>query len=240
MKILIGSRALRHFFPEFDREGDWDYIVGEKPKWTPSCVNVEYHLNPIFDGYEYKIMLPNDLYTLKMSHMFWNINWEKHMWDIQFLRSKGCRLNKELFYKLYDYWNTVHEKNKRSDLKMTAGEFFNNAITCPYSHDFLHTLINPIPTYTKVLVGEVEVGEDKFNLLSYNEKCKLVIEEVEVMAYERMESLGHLKAYGRMLKKFIISHAPLWEAIFIIENFIALHKSKRDFIKIINDKLNEF
>lgn len=240
MKTLIGSRAIRHFFPEFKREGDWDYIVDVKPEWTPGCVNVEYHLNPVFKDYEYRIMMPNDLYTLKISHAIgWDLNWDKHVYDIQFLKSKGCQLNKELFDKLYAYWNTIHEPNKRSKLDMTAEDFFDNAVDCEHNHDFLHTLLNPTPTYTKVLIGEVEVGEEKFNLLTHSEKCALVQEEVCIMAAERYKGLGWKHRYGRMLKKFILNHAPIWEAIFILENFVELHSAPYNFMEEINSKLTQ-
>ncbi len=46
-------------------------------------------------------------------------------------------------------------------------------------------------------------------------------------------------AYSRMLKKFIISHAPLWEAIWILENYPKLQKPRHNFIKILNEKINE-
>jgi hypothetical protein len=235
--ILIGSAAIKHWFPEFPREPkDLDYI-GQGEVIRNSDITIEVLRNPVFDGYPYSIMKPDDLYTLKISHMFWDINWEKHMFDVQFLRKKGCQVNKELFYKLYEHWNTYHPKNKRSDLKMSADDFFDNAVKCDYYHDDLHTILNPTPTYTKVLIGEVEVGEEKFNSLSHEEKCALVTEEVMVMAWERYHQMDYRHAYSRMLKKFIISHAPLWEAVFIIENYIELHKPKFNYFKTIEDGL---
>lgn len=230
--ILIGSGAIKHWFPDFPREPkDLDYIGRGK-----NGNGVEYHDNDVFKYYGHSIMLPDDLYTLKMSHLFWNINWDKHMFDVQFLRNRGCKLKLDLFHLLYNYWNQVHGKNKRSDLKMSAEDFFDNAVKCDYRHDDLHTLLNQTPTYMKVLIGEVEVGEEKFNNLSFEEKCDLVTEEIMVMAWERYKG-DHRLAYSRMLKKFIISHAPIWEAIFIIENYILLHKPKFNFFKKIENGL---
>jgi hypothetical protein len=234
--ILIGIQAIKKHFPDFPREPKDMDIIGKK-EIIETEGRVEYLENKVFGDYPHKVMLPDDLYTLKISHMFGNIKWEKHMFDIQFLKGKGCVLNKDLFYRLYDYWNEVHGKNKRSDLKMSAEDFFDNAVKCEYSHDHLHTILNPIPTYTKVLIGEVEVGEEKFNELSFEEKCSLVTEEVMIMAWERYPELDYRIAYSRMLKKFIISHAPLWEAIFIIENYIVLHKPNFNFFKQIENGL---
>lgn len=234
--ILTGSSALRFHFPDFPRTPkDMDYIVQSS---KPRRGNIEFLVNTVFADYPFTMIQPNDLLTLKMSHLFWNINWEKHMFDVQFLLKKGCKINLTLFNNLYIYWNEVHGKNKRSDLKMSAEDFFDNNLKSEYSHDWLHTLINPVPTYTKVLIGEVEVGEEKFNALSYDEKCALVYEEVMIMAWERFKYLDYREAYGLMLKKFIISHAPIWEAIFIIENFIELHKPKFNYYKLIENGIN--
>lgn len=237
--ILIGSSAIKEWFPDFPREPkDKDYIG----KGT-STKEIEYHPNPVIEEY-YKyhsisMLFPNDLYTLKISHMFWNINWEKHMFDIQFLKKKGCILNKDLFYQLYEFFNEYHGKNKRSDLKMSADKFFDNAVKCEYEHDYIHTLLNPTPTFNKILKDgeEVDVSEEKFNLLSHKEKCNLVEEEVMVMAWERYKHLDFRVAYTHMLKKFIISHAPIWEALFIIENYIELHKPKFNYFKTIENGL---
>jgi len=185
-------------------------------------------------------MIPNDIYTLKASHIFWDINWSKHIFDIQWLKAKGCEIDIPLFYRLYEYWNTYHSKNKRSDLKMNGKDFFNNAVKCPYDHDYLHTLLVSEPTFMKILKDgeEVDVSEEKFNLLSFEEKLSLVREEVYVMAYERLWGRHYANAYTWMLKKFILSHAPVWEAIFIIENYTLLSKPHINYVQLINNKIN--
>ena len=236
--ILIGSKAIKHHFPDFPRDPkDEDYAVTTKTH--NSTIECEYLINPIIGGLE-GIADPNTLYTLKISHLVgWDINWDKHMFDVQFLKKKGCTIDKDLFYRLYDYWNTLHIPNKRSDLDMSAEEFFDNALKTP--HDYYHTLLNPVPTYTKVLKddAEVDVSEDKFYALSYEEKCDLVREEVMVMAYERYKKLDYRIAYSKMLKKFIINHAPLWEALFIIENYVYLHKPSFNYFKKIDNELHK-
>ncbi len=233
---IIGSVAIRHHFPDFPREPkDLDYAV-DKPKSNPK--GIEYLLNPIIAN-RGEYLSPDLLLTLKASHLFWDINWEKHMFDVQFLLKKGCIIDEVVFYELYEYWNVYHSKNKRSDLKMTAEDFFDNALNTGYAHDDIHLLLNPIPVYTKILKDgcEVEVCEQKFQALSFEDKCNLVYEEVENMGWERYPKLHYKVAYDKMLKKFIISHAPLWEALFIIENYILLHKTRHNYRKIINDGL---
>jgi hypothetical protein len=237
--LLIGSKAIKYHFPDFKREPkDLDYaVLTETRSDRTGDIAIEYLNNPIL-GHLSGVASPDTLYTLKMSHVVgWNLNWEKHMFDLQFLRNKGAKLNLEMFNQLYNFWKDVHGKNKRSDLKMTAEDFFNNALKCEHGHDWLHTIINPIPTYTKVLKdgAEVEVCPIKFEQLSFDEKCALVEEEVMIMAYERYKKIGYQHGYSRMLKKFIISHAPLWEAVFIVENYVRLHKPPFNYFKHIDN-----
>lgn len=233
---LIGSTRIKQLFPDFKREPkDLDYAVDKKMKSTKGT---EYLYNPVLCKYlvdqGLNEVTADVLYTLKISHVIgWNINWQKHLFDINFLTKQGCKLIKPLFDDLYEFWTNYHVKNKRSNLKMSAEDFFNNAITCPIPHDDLHELLiqheyfqgQEKPTYTKVLKdnAEVEVSEEKFNQLSFEEKCNLVREEVYVMSWERKFHKDYRISYSTMLQKFIISHAPLWEGIFILQNYKDLY-----------------
>lgn len=245
--IIIGSHCLKYWYPEFNRiPKDLDVVCkkDEKLDLQLSYERIERLENPVLLDYYKggsKYLPPDLLYTLKISHLFWNINWEKHIFDVQFLKSKGCKIDLDLFYKLYYYWNTLHGKNRRSDLKMTAEDFFDNALKVEYEHDFIHTLINSTPTFNKILKygAEVETDENKFNQLEFEEKCDLAREEVYVMAWERYKEMDFRVAYSKMLKKFIISHAPIWQALFIIENFVYLHKPKINYFKKIEDGIRK-
>ena len=95
--------------------------------------------------------------------------------------------------------------------------------------------------YKKILKdgAEVEPCALKFQLLHFKSKCSLVEEEIMVMAYERFRKLGYYHAYTKMLKKFIINHAPIWEAKFIIENYIAVEKPSFDYYKKIENNKNQ-
>lgn len=232
--MIIGSTAIKHHFPDFHREpNDLDVISDVE---IESDKRVEYHNIPPLP--RAAVISPNDLYTLKMSHLFWDINWEKHMFDVQFLRKKGCVLDRKLFFRLYSFWCHKHGVPKRSNLNLKAEDFFDNALK-EYDHDHLHTLLRPTPTYLLVLKDgcEVEPDEHKFNALSHEQKCDLVQEEVMVMAFERRGNRNYRKAYSWMLKRFIIHHAPIWEAIFIIENYIELHRPLFNYFKTLEDGL---
>jgi hypothetical protein len=233
---LIGSKAAKHWFPDFPREGkDTDYAVD-----TPMAgnKNLEYIVIPPIVVLSEEIATPDTLYTLKASHLFWDVLWEKHVFDLLWLQGKGCRINEPLFWELYNFWISVRGALKRSDLSMSASDFFNNALNT-YDHDALHELINPYPTYKKVLKdgAEVDVSEEKFKSLSYEDKLELVREELYVMAYERLAGRHYRAAYAWMLKKFIIHHAPIWEALFIIENLRVLYKPIINYKKLLDNEI---
>lgn len=246
--IIIGSTAIKHHFPEFNREPkDVDIILDKEtviPTWDGK--RVEILKNPIllerYKNLNTTWITPDDLCTLKASHLMWDIKWEQHNWDLQFLLKQGCKIDHKLFYELYEFWNTYHSKNKRSDLKMSKEDFFNNAINYDEAeHDYLHTLINPVPIYTKVLKDgcEVELDETKFHKLTYEEKLEFTRQECYIMAYERYKHLNYREAYGRMLKRFILNHAPIWSLIFILENYVELHLPKYNFIEKIESGLRK-
>lgn len=244
-EIIIGTTAMKYWYPEFKNEPkDIDVLVESLEGYNREP-GKEYLLNPIIfknkdlyskDGY----LLPDVLLTLRASHVPWNIKWEHNVWCIQFLLKQGCKIDHKLFYELYEFWNTYHSKNKRSDLKMSKEEFFNNAINYDEAeHDYLHTLINPVPTYTKVLKDgcEVELDETKFHKLTYEEKLNFIIEETQIMCFERFRHLDYRVGYSKMLKKFILSHCPIWALIFLLENYIPLHLAKYNFIEQIEQGL---
>lgn len=232
--MIIGSVALKHWFPELNREPKdvdiiknmyiTEYETDKKVEWLENKVLQNYFTKPI------EIITPNELYTLKISHAIgWkleNNSFDKHLWDIQFMKEKGCVLIEPLFYDLYEYWKSIHGDNKRSDLNMSADDFFNNAIKFPVEHDILHELLikhpyfnnQSAPTYTKILKGEVDVCMDKFKALVEKEKMDVVYEEVMVMEMERNFHSNYKIAFGRMLKKFMLNHAKIEEALWVIQN----------------------
>lgn len=244
--VLTGSSLIKLVHSDFPREPkDFDQFIDTKV-WGTDANTWSYELNG--KRYEY-LYCPvvfesdcfsdlNTLLTVKMSHLFWDIKWDKHMFDVQFLLKKGYRYDPELFAKLYDFWGTIHGPIRRSDLEMSAEEFFDNALK-EFDHDSLHLLLADPPTYTKILVGEVEVSPVLWEGLSEAEKWSVVDEEVSVMGFERYRNLPYRQAYAKMLKKFIRFHAPMWQVPWIIENYISLHKKKDNFIKLIEGQLTD-
>lgn len=248
--MIIGSVALKHYFPDFPREPKDLDIIGKK---VDSNLRIEVLKNPILE--EYYGNLPeyiglDELYTLKISHLLFDVNWNKHIWDVQYLKDKGCQFIEPLFHKLFKYWETIHGKRKISNLEMTAEDFFNNALPKEYEHDHLHELLikhphfkgQEEPTYTKILKdgAEVDVCQQKFNTLNSEEKFNLAFEEIAVMSFEPgryPQGMYWKKKYHLMLKKFLISHAPLFEAVWIIQNHKELSNPPFNHIQFLENAI---
>ena len=249
-KVLIGSRAIKEHFPDFPREPyDTDYAVEHKIKREGE---IEYLYNPILVKYvneankyavndgDYLVPGIDTILTLKASHLLWDVKWEKHLHDACYLVKQGATINEELFHQLTKFWETIHGPRKNSDLTLDSEKFFDNAINGKngLDHDYIHSLIKEVPTYTKVLKGEesVEPCEQKFRALSYDLKKSLFEEEVMVMAYERFREIGYRHAFTRMWKKFIMNHAPIWGVPFIIQNYLELEKPSFNYYKVIENE----
>jgi len=237
-ELIIGSTAIKHYYPDFPREPkDIDIAVLEKQKRKGKT---EYLENPIIFKYQNSgVLKPDLILSLKISHLFWDINWDKHLYDVQFLLNKGCKYDLDLIYELRSFWDSFLPKIRRSVLEVNKEDFFtNNVNESVEQHDYLHTLLEKVPAYTKLLKDgcEVELDENKWYNLSFEEKVDVVFEETAVMAFERYKTIDYRIAYKRQLKDNIIKHFPFYIAIFAIENYRNLEKPKYNFkIKIENE-----
>lgn len=243
-KLIIGSTALKFWYPnDYPREPKDLDIVVENLENYENKPGVEYFENPVILKYQDSGYIePVLLLTLKMSHMFWDFRWKKHMYDIQYLLDKGMQYDETILNELIEYWEETKPKVKRSDLEMSAEDFFTNAINEDEGeHDFLHTLINPVPMYTRLLKdgAEVELDENKWNKLSFEEKCDVVFEETAVMGYERYKEKYYKEAFEIQLNDNIIKHFPKYIAIFAILNYKKVVTPKFNFINTIRDGLQK-
>ena len=235
---VCGSMAISYHYPDFPRiPKDIDYFT-EKSCKSP-IVGVELLKNPLFFKHSKNVILsPNEMLSLKISHLFWDFNWEKTMYDVQFLLKKGCTYDLDLLNKLKEYWTKVLPKIRRSELAQGKDDFFTNNINEDVDqHDKYHYILEEIPAFTKLLKdgAEVELDESKWDKLSFEEKCDVVFEEAAVMAFERYPKMDYRRSYKKQLKDNIIKHYPEYIAIFAVVNYIKLEKPKYNFkIKLEN------
>lgn len=223
--ILIGSTVLYKHFRDSRKPKDTDYAVSTPcNKKEPG---IEYLYNPVLHKYEKNDEISlNNLLTLKISHLFWETGWDKHMWDVQTLLKHGCEIQWDFYREMRDFWNTHLPKIRRSNLNQTKDKFFTNAVNKDVNeHDELHYKLAKVPMFTRILKdgSEVEVDSDKFLALTFEEKCKVVEEETTVMAIERYSGkIPFRSAYRKQLKDNIIKHFPEQIALFAIVNYIKL------------------
>jgi hypothetical protein len=240
--MIIGSTAIKYHFPNTYKREPKDLDIATKlDQKHVSQEGVEFLFNPILE-YVSEYASPQVLLTLKMSHLFWDIGWEKHMFDVQFLLREGIDVDEILLWKLIYHWREVKEPVRRSDLDMSKEEFFSNAVNYDVmEHDDLHLLVSETPMYKRLLKDgcEVELDEAKWYLMTHEEKILTIREEVYVMAFERYKSLGYRFAYNKMLKKFLRQHIPEFMFLFAIENWIELDKCPIDFLTLINNKMTK-
>lgn len=258
-KVLVGSKATKHWFPEFRNPNDTDYLVDEDIKGEPRVL--EYHnvnrgagLQELFkkcidaghkEGDDY-ITPPELLYTLKLSHCYWPIHWPKTMADILFFQKKGVKYDNELLSLLYKDWVEIHGK-KRAFLNKSNEDFFKDKVNRTYIHDDIHRAVayydEPMFERIKKNKDLAYCNESLFNTLSQEDKYKLCREEIYVTALERFIipkdfCINTLAAYRGACQLLLTSMTKGWFPRFIALNWQELNKpDKHPFIQLFKDKL---
>jgi hypothetical protein len=238
--LIFGSTALKHWCPDFSRSPkDLDYMS----KSGTNSREIEYHWA---DGFDYvyknnkdtKYVDLNFLYTIKVSHASWDIKWDKTMYDIIFMKSKGATLDKVLYDMLYANWEIIHRK-KRINMKITSEQFFTKKITRIIPHDDIHMLVKwyDVPLYETIRKDKNTVACSSKAWYSLNEedKKRCALEEAYVFALERYFVYPPITALQKALKTLITSSTKGYFNIFLIENFKELLYYERErYLSIFN------
>ena len=255
--MLVGSRALQYHTGSFQRPGrvpDYDIWLPEGSEEVVSypTKNVELSYMPIniMNAFSETSRLtqnvdPNDVMTIKMSHLPWDIKWKKHMCDYLVLKSMGCIVNQPLLDLLRDHWKNIHGTKTHLSLYRTKDKFFDDFVTKKYDHDYLHELVahpNP-PVYTYCLKDgeQVAIDKSKFDSLPRNQQIKMFREEINVIAIERWMLNGadipFIHAYNRAFHKTVTALTKGWASEFLIENALDFFKPNKDEVDFCLNKL---
>ena len=173
---------------------------------------------------------PDTVYTIKCSHLGWsNPMWSKHKADILHLKHLGCKLNKQLYYELVEFWK--EELGSKDFLSLDKGkdDFFTDGVVYKYDHDWLHEQVAfpNRPVYEKCLVDgkNVLIDKAKFDKLSFEDQVRMFREEITVIAIERWmvnpkikRPLSWVMAYFRSVEKTITSLTKNWATDFLVLN----------------------
>ena len=213
---LFGSKLIKKHFHDFREPNDTDWVTNVESELKESSPEQEYYYIPNSPNRE---MTPDELYTVKVSHAIYDIHWKKTMSDIRFLQIKGCKVIPEMLKELREYWTKVHGVQKRTDFEVEPGDFFEDRVKRKLNHDDLHKMLNPNPTYQKMIVGGVTPNIDKFELLSEDDKKELLYEESFVIAIERFSNNPDRLAYNKAQQSLVTRLHPVWLADFVIDNW---------------------
>lgn len=251
--ILIGSKAIDHLFPDElgrqPKDVDWIATTDRAADFTREGGDVFSH--PSLDewvGVGTRFATLDELYTLKVSHSYWELkngSWDKHIHDLRFLKARGAQLLPELHATLYKVWTELHGP-KRTNLSMDKGAFFQDAVKRIYDHDSIHESVayGESAMYNQILRegSTVDVDPKKMWALSFDDLVLLFREEVYATALERILIPTDYRAspgaaYRWSLRRTITSLTKGKSARFIVENFedfaipddyLSRHHDKRD------------
>lgn len=215
---LFGSSLIRKYFPDFRKPNDIDWITNDVNELKNSVIGKEeYYYIPNSPNRE---MTPDEIYTVKVSHAIYDIHWKKTMSDIRFLQIKGCKIIPDFLKILREYWVTIHGEQKRTDFEVLPGKFFDDRVRRKIKHDELHTMLNPNPTYKKIINDEeVTPIPEKFQSLSEIDKMELMFEEAFVVAIERFANSPDKVAYHYSQQALVTRLHPVWLADYVILNW---------------------
>lgn len=239
--LIYGSTAIKYHFPDYEREPhDLDIITQTDNKLhleIQDLKRIEQYYLPEFDyifenNKDELYVDPDFLYTIKMSHLSWDINWDKHMRAALYLEEQGCKLDTALYKSLIHAWKRVHGK-KSVKMGVKNSEFFKENIYRKFNHEFLHEQFafydRPLNERIRLDLDSPLCSEELWNQLSPEDKIKCALEEIYVLAAERYIfvqaperpwKLEH--AVVRTLKNMITSTTSGWFCTFLKLNFNTL------------------
>lgn len=250
--VLIGSRAGSHhfdFFPRSPLEEDW--ITSDETK--KSTQFLEYHCSKDILGFQWiqentegNIASPDVLYTLKCSHLIYDIHWKKTLIDILYFIDKECDIIEELYELLKKDWERKHGLRKVGLYNKSTDTFFKDFVDRTYDHDHIHEIVKHYdePLYKKILKDNygVFLSKEKFDKLSHEEKLNLCREEIYVIAIERFLILQfifeHRVAYKQSLKIILTRLASGWFPDFIVRNLKELHSPQYNYWKKFKENVS--
>lgn len=261
--MLIGSRALANWVPEFKckPDADWDFI-GEQTVDVPEGAKVEIHsldsLNNrdalIFDNRGVCSLL--GLALIKRSHLHRDYQFDKHitMYHKYILPNENSR------FILKAYTNFLKDRIKLTkkefpqgnpSLKKTNDDFFDDAVKKVYDHDWLHELYayDDRPMYEKLKkpdqLDQAWCEKDLWNELTQQQRNQCVAEECYVIATERFLvpkgfDFPPKLAYITALKKVCTTLTSGWFRDYAIDNYPSVYELF-DINKVnqVKEKLNE-
>lgn len=240
--VLIGSHAAKHHFPQFRQPKDLDFAGRERLMHHIGNIKTEIFnsngMNWILENSD-RIASPDILYTLKLSHSFWKINWPKHAKDIVFFQKNDCKIIDELFDICYCDWVEKHG-SKKAKLSVPNEEFFKKTVDRSYEHDTIHQAVayyeRPLFEKIKSDLSKAYCSQNLFSSLSFEDKLKCCREEIYVTALERFLIPSNFEehkviAYKKAICQLVTSMTKGWFPRFIMNNLKYLDMPDKNYVE---------
>jgi len=255
MLTLIGSAAAKQWFEDFREPKDIDFHSDYIRPGVLVPAGTDIFVDPRLGQWDWDMLAtPEELYTMKVSHSFWEIhhdvrNWNKHMADVLFFQNKKIEFIRPLYDILKPIWKELHGR-KITSLAQNAGAFFgNDAVVRKYDHDSIHASVayNDHPLYEDILVPGEEVMVDStkfFDGMDYETQLQLVREEVYATALERIlipknYDYSPTAAYAWALRRTITSLFKNEWALFVVLHYKDLMRPDCDYRQRHLDNLDK-
>ena len=250
MKILVGSKAAKIHIPSFREGNDVDYWSLEK-LWNCDSSIIPKEIVPLFehDSLVNRCATLNDLLTIKLSHLPYDILWKKHLNDYLVFKKHGAQINQALYVALQQHWENVHGNKSFLSLYRTKYNFFDDYVEKEQEHDYLHELIAypDKPVYSRCLQDgqEVMIDWDKFLAMPFEQQVKMFREEINVIAAERWliptKDSGKItfrEAYSKSLHKTVTALTKGKASRFLCENIEEFIRPNRKEVEHMFSVLN--
>lgn len=248
LPMIIGSVALKHWFPDARHPVDIDFLTPHSVTVSTSkfIVETQWHELPEWqlameiierDSSSKVFADPNILLTLKLAHAYWNIHHAKTLFDIHFLQQRGAVVNEELHSALVAVWKQVHGKSP-TNLNKTMADFFNDAVVRTFDHEWVHEQIafSDRPHHERLRPDMSLVWCDKrrFDDFTDEERLETALEEIMVTAIERFNLTPESKL-PQIMRAMTVSHRKLcttmasgWFARYNIEHHHEMLYARRE------------
>lgn len=250
MKILVGSKAAKIHIPTFREGNDVDYWSLEKITNCDSSI-IPKEIVPLFEhgSLVNRCASLNDLLTIKLSHLPYDIQWKKHLNDYLVFKKYGAKVNQELYAALQQHWEETHGNKPHLSLYRTKDSFFDDYVPKQHEHDYLHELVAypNKPVYTRCLQEdqEVMIDWDKFLSMSFEQQVKMFREEINVIATERWllptrdsGKITFREAYSKSLHKTVTALTKGRASRFMCENIEEFIRPNRKEVEYMFSVLN--
>lgn len=240
--IIIGSTAACHWYPDWRQPKDLDLLTPAKISGNHSefcVVDAQWHdlADELIARSTHKVFAdPLLLHTLKVSHAYWDIHWDKTMFDIHMFQQKGAGFDQELHDRLVTMWTSVHGA-KKVNMAQTVDTFWNDAVLRRYDHEWLHRQVafHGAPLHERVRpdLTSTWVSRELFDALPFELQCDLALEEILTTAIERADLMlqssksERLSAVKRAHFLLCTSMTKGWFAQFLVQQAFHLRVTLR-------------